>query len=1013
LKTLAAPIRGLLFIIYGSLVHAQTQPPAATMTIQVQIPAGIPAGDTIWIMGGQLFNIYTPGVQMNQVAGQSQTWQATISAPAGTIFRYYFARNNDSRKQEIYAPFWPNGYSIGGGVFQRQPPLRELLVVNGATVVETVAAWLDVSPAAHPTGTISGNVADQTGAPLMGIWISAGPHQTFTDATGVFQMQGIPAGPATITARSENGEYAAVNTKVNIAADQINTQNISLTAQPMFDVTLNLIAPAATPASAIPRILGDTYKLGLVQVGAVPGPDPARYAEMSHAAGSQWTFTTQLGKGTCINYLYTLGDHSVDFERKSGSPNVIPHALCVDGPTTVNDTVESWQGSTQVPVTLNATSPKGANETLYVVTDGFNPTKMWQTGPGTATITLYVNPNTRLNYRYVRDGDSSVGAEIIGGQDTNLPATRSVNVGTSALKLNDTISAWRNQMLEPALTTVTSGITGPVAARSEPFQTGIEMIDYWRPSWLPLVASTASRIKSIDAKWIMIVANWTPTIINPPQAELIYDDFPPQDLIAHIRAAKSAGLHVALRSQTYPNDFDFSQGTAYTDAVFQMLQSFSVYYAQIAKQEGVEMLLIESIYIVNNSKILNGNPTLRSYISAKFKSIIAAIRAAGYTGKLTTDSYINFPEYDWYGQLDYLGDRWGESTPIATSDNDSVQSMTDKATALLTSRFLPGVNRYHKPFIFTSVEYYSAHTSALQTYSFGPQIFEGQAADPTVASDYDEQGRVYQAVLRAFAATPWVQGAYSFGYTYSDLDSKGYSIRGKTAEQIVSQVYRELNASFTGPAVTSVVSAADFKAEAQSPGAWVSIFGQNLGQAESATIASALTLGGVSVTVCGTPAILNFNSGPVTVSGSTLWQINALLPDSIAGQKSCTVVVTVGGESSAPASISIAGGVMELFQFTVSAGTLPIVTHADYTLVGPASAGLIPAKPNETVVVWATGDCSTPNMTVAGKSATVVFSGRVGPGLCQVNFVVPGTASGTSQLRLSSSPDAYDLWISP
>ncbi len=72
---------------------------------------------------------------------------------------------------------------------------------------------------------------------------------------------------------------------------------------------------------------------------------------------------------------------------------------------------------------------------------------MWPTGPGTATYTLYINPNTTLRYNYFRNGDPDTGPEII-GTDANPPAHRTIAVGSSDLKINDTIQTWRNQMLE-------------------------------------------------------------------------------------------------------------------------------------------------------------------------------------------------------------------------------------------------------------------------------------------------------------------------------------------------------------------------------------------------------------------------------------------------------------------------------------------------------------------------------------------------------------------------------------
>jgi hypothetical protein len=227
------------------LLHAQT-PSAANMTLMVAVPANTPADDTIWVFGGQLFNIFTPRVPMSRVPGTSNTSQATISAPAGTIFRYYFAQNNDYRKLEFYAPFWPNGYSIGPGLYQQQATLRDLLVTNGATISETVAARADTAPLSDSTGTIT----HKMGNPLTGLWISAGPHQTFSDACGNYQMQAVPAGPCTITVRSENGEYTAMNVAVTIAAHATSTQNITLTPQPMVTVTFNITVSATTPARA-------------------------------------------------------------------------------------------------------------------------------------------------------------------------------------------------------------------------------------------------------------------------------------------------------------------------------------------------------------------------------------------------------------------------------------------------------------------------------------------------------------------------------------------------------------------------------------------------------------------------------------------------------------------------------------------------------------------------------------------------------------------------------------------
>jgi uncharacterized protein (TIGR03437 family) len=192
--------------------------------------------------------------------------------------------------------------------------------------------------------------------------------------------------------------------------------------------------------------------------------------------------------------------------------------------------------------------------------------------------------------------------------------------------------------------------------------------------------------------------------------------------------------------------------------------------------------------------------------------------------------------------------------------------------------------------------------------------------------------------------------------------------------------------------------------EALPPDTWFTIFGQNLGAAAQWTSPNTFTLGGAGVTVCGLPAAMSYNSG---------LQINALIPAGVAGQTSCPVVVTVDGQASAPVTVNVASGIMELFSFASSRGSLPLITHADYSLVGPSTAGLVPAQAGEEVVAWGTGDCTRPTITLGGIEAPVLYSGSAETGLCQLNFSVPSGSNGESQLKISTSLNAYTLSVAP
>ena len=79
--------------------------------------------------------------------------------------------------------------------------------------------------------------------------------------------------------------------------------------------------------------------------------------------------------------------------------------------------------------------------------------------------------------------------------------------------------------------------------------------------------------------------------------------------------------------------------------------------------------------------------------------------------------------------------------------------------------------------------------------------------------------------------------------------------------------------------------------------------------------------------------------------------------------------------------------------------------HANGTLIGPAATitGATPAEPGETIVLFATGFGATlasgevftvtPTIAIDGIAAAVTFAGLVGPGLYQLNVVVPSTVT--------------------
>jgi uncharacterized protein (TIGR03437 family) len=221
----------------------------------------------------------------------------------------------------------------------------------------------------------------------------------------------------------------------------------------------------------------------------------------------------------------------------------------------------------------------------------------------------------------------------------------------------------------------------------------------------------------------------------------------------------------------------------------------------------------------------------------------------------------------------------------------------------------------------------------------------------------------------------------------------------------------------TGPTITLVANAADNIAPI-APNTWVEIKGTNLALAgdirtwqSSDFVNNQLpkTLDGVSVTVNGTPAYVEYISptqvniltAPGAISGSVQVQLT---------NNGQSVSTTVQAQSVAPS----------FFTFN---GTYVAAEHANGSLLGPASlfpGSTTPAVPLETVVLFANGFGATnpgvvagtetqsgtlpssPVVTIGGLPAQVIFAGLTVPGEYQFNVIVPaGTPNGDNILTAS------------
>ncbi len=208
--------------------------------------------------------------------------------------------------------------------------------------------------------------------------------------------------------------------------------------------------------------------------------------------------------------------------------------------------------------------------------------------------------------------------------------------------------------------------------------------------------------------------------------------------------------------------------------------------------------------------------------------------------------------------------------------------------------------------------------------------------------------------------------------------------------------------------IISLVANAEGEVPTIAPNTWVEIKGSNLSKpndtrqwqdSDFVNGQMPTNLDGVQVTVNAKNAFVYYISPG---------QINILTPpDSMPA--SVTVVVTTKAGVSTGFQVKAAPTSPSFFVF--GAGPYVIATHfSDYSIVGPASlypGFSTPAKPGETILVYANGFGPTsapvvdgssvqsgelsprPTITVGGVAANVTFAGLVAPGEFQFNVVLP------------------------
>jgi len=226
------------------------------------------------------------------------------------------------------------------------------------------------------------------------------------------------------------------------------------------------------------------------------------------------------------------------------------------------------------------------------------------------------------------------------------------------------------------------------------------------------------------------------------------------------------------------------------------------------------------------------------------------------------------------------------------------------------------------------------------------------------------------------------------------------------------------------PTITStggVTNGASF-ATGVTTGAWTTIFGTNLATATRDWTGAIdaqgnfpTTLDGVSATIDGKPAFINFISPT---------QVNVQAPDLAGRTGPVQVILKNAAGESLPVSAVAANEIPGLFLFTQAPKRHPAAVRADGVFIGPAAlfgsaVTTVPAKTGDIVLFFGTGFgptnpavapgkvfsgaaalVSTVQMRIGGVSVTPTFAGLSSSGLYQFNVRIPQLANGEHRIEM-------------
>ena len=411
-----------------------------------------------------------------------------------------------------------------------------------------------------------------------------------------------------------------------------------------------------------------------------------------------------------------------------------------------------------------------------------------------------------IRYRYLRDNWGFTGAEEF--SPDSKTASRKVLVEKKSKEVKDVVEKWRwlpkAEYQMPAVPTSAGKVQFLPRLNSEKFQKGAMIVDFWWDNFKDLLDSTHARLKEKGFEWIEIAPPWDYKQVNPVPiitSEGFGHTYSDEELDFHLNKMKTDGFKVYMMPQICCADTSKASFTKeWWDAWFNEYEKYAMYFVDKANKYNVEYLVISGDWVA-----VAASPDKRpADYKERLEAIYSKVKSA-YKGKFGRNLFIGgeikdnipdiWPNLDYMPfmeQADFISINWWVG--LTDKNNPTQEELNANAKKIFDLRLKPVYEKYTKPIILQQVAYPSIDgglTGKAGVDDAATAVWEPYSDKYKL--DVEEQAMGFEAIMDAVSQSSYITGVYPFTYWPDEFPlTKEYNIRGKPAEDVLSQWYKSL-----------------------------------------------------------------------------------------------------------------------------------------------------------------------------------------------------------------------------